>query len=375
MNVKAVIPLVAGLAIAGVAGKMGFDSIKRAQGAQVRKLEVWAAAVDIPRGATINDTMLRPMIFPEGTLPAGAFTDKSKLVGRVPRIAAPAGLPVLDSMLSPSGTRPGVLVPEGFRAVAVKIDESSGVDNHLQPGARVDVVGYFNLRTARGAETVARTIIENVEVAAVGDRISAGVSQPADPSSKEKDARARQDNKPARAVVLLVKPDRVPTLHLAEQRGKIKLSMRNVQEGAPEIAANLSTSESDVLGLSQPGDNANDPNKPSMFEQFMKGWTRKSDTAAEPAPVPAPIVAAPTRPKPAWQMMIHNGDRKQTLGWLAMDSREPIDLTAEEFDRPSLFDDGPRRPARKSVNPPTPAPQPEPQPEPLPEPEPEESPE
>jgi len=79
---------------------------------------VWAAADDIPRGASIGEEMLRAVHFPTSALPAGTFADKAKLVGRVPRVVAPAGLPVLETMLAPAGTRPGVFVPPGMRAVA-----------------------------------------------------------------------------------------------------------------------------------------------------------------------------------------------------------------------------------------------------------------
>jgi Flp pilus assembly protein CpaB len=117
--------------------------------------------------------MLTPMAFPVKLVPASALKDKEQVIGRVPRVEAPAGLPILEEMLLAPGEPAGVHVPPGLRAVAVKIDEGSGVDFHLEPGCHVDVIGYFTVRDRNRQETVARTIIENVRVAAVGPRLSA----------------------------------------------------------------------------------------------------------------------------------------------------------------------------------------------------------
>lgn len=342
MNAKALIPLVAGLAVAGIAGKLGLDYVRKAQANQVRKTVVLAAAVDIPRGAQITETMLTAITFPQGAVPAGAFTDANQLVGRVPRVVAPAGLPVLESMLSPKGTRPGVIVPPGMRAVAVRIDESSGVDNHLQPGCRVDVVGYFARRGGRGNETLARTLVENVEVAAVGERLSVGGTQ--GPEAGKDTPRSRTE-RPPRAVTLIVKPDDVPKLHLAEQQGKIKLSMRSYDEQADHGAGGVAL----VTGTDIIGDDSSAGDEKSSSEAGGNWLTRlvdrfvQKDKPVDLTPAGAGM-APPTAPsadhsRPRWTMVIVNGDDRRMLAWKDLNSMDPVELTPDGLRRPSLFED------------------------------------
>jgi pilus assembly protein CpaB len=358
MNAKALIPLVAGLAVAGIAGKLGLDYVRKAQANQVRKTVVLAAAVDIPRGAQITESMLTSITFPQGAVPPGAFADPNRLVGRVPRVVAPAGLPVLETMLSPKGTRPGVIVPPGMRAVAVKIDESSGVDNHLQPGCRVDVVGYFARRGGRGNETLARTLVENVEVAAVGERLSIGGTQ--GPEAGKDTPRSRTE-RPPRAVTLIVRPDDVPKLHLAEQQGKIKLSMRSYDEEpsdeAPSVAMVTGT---DVIG----DDPAPSEDKTStdaggnwltrLVDRFVQKdrFTGLPPADGGTAPPPGPSA---DRSRPKWTMVIMNGDHRRLLAWKDLNSIEPVELTPEGPPSPSLFED----PSTPKTTPPGVAPTPE----------------
>lgn len=334
MNAKALIPLIAGLGIAGLAAKLGLDFIKKAEGKQVTVVKLWTPVEDIKRGVAIHEMMLRPLAFPEKALPPGALANIEKIVGRVPHTGAPAGLPVLDSMLLPPGVHAGVRVPPGLRAVAVKIDESSGVDNHLEPGCHVDVVGVFTIQRDHRRETIARTILEDVEVAAVGQRLAPTAPTPGD----EKDKKSGKRERPARAVTLLVKPGQVPTLHLAEQKGKLKLSMRGALDGSGSQWQSAAIGEDDLLGLNRPGTGP-EP-KPSWGEQLneiMNSFWQKNEPelAPEPAPEPEP------GPQLAWTMVVRNGDECQVLGWMDMDDFQAIEISSGG---PNIFQDEPKFP-------------------------------
>jgi pilus assembly protein CpaB len=354
MNPKAIIPLIAGIGIAGFAGKLGFDYLRKAEAGQVKQTQIWAAAIDIPLGTAIEESMLIAMNFPVNSMPQGAFADKAKLIGRVPRMAAPAGLPVLEAMLSPAGTMPGIIVPPGLRAVAVKVDESSGVDNHLRPGAFVDVIGFFNRRNNK--DTIARTIVENVQVAAVGERVSAVTTE--DPDAKKSAAQKR----PPRAVTLFVKPEQVSVLHLAEQEGKIKLSMRGEEIGDSPSYSDVITHNSDVLGLDdeEPAHATSDMTagaepKKSWLDQIMDRFTNKKQPTEPHAVVQAPAPADPM--KPAWTMVLVNGGDRRVLGWTSLESIEPMELSPSGG---SLFLDAPVGPFAPPGLPPGVRPQPTP---------------
>ena len=307
MNVKAIIPLVAGLCIGGFALKIGIDKLQSAKGTPAATVQVWAATVDIPRGNSIGEEMLKPMAYPANLIPPGAFKeqDKEQLLGRVPRVDMPAELPILAASLMPPGHNAGIQVPPGYRAVAVKIDEGSGVDFHLEPGSHVDVVGYFTYLKNKQQQKVARTIIENVEVAAVGPRFSS--------VDNEKDGTA---NRPTRAVTLLVKPEKVKDLHLAEQQGKIKLCMRN-EEDSGEIAQggpiNLDQLIDPTMAAEEDTQD-NDGQGSGGFTTMLQSMFAKSSTPesiAEPAPPMLVSVAPP--PDPAWKVMIYRGDKAETV--------------------------------------------------------------
>lgn len=341
MNAKSLIPLVVGLGIAGLAAKLGFDFIKKAEGRQVELVTLWAPVQDIQRNVAIRESMLRPLPFPAKVVPSGALSDLKQIVGRVPHTGAPAALPILDSMLLPPGASAGVRVPPGLRAVAVKIDESSGVDNHLEPGCHVDVVGVFAVRREDRSETLARTILENVEVAAVGQRLA-----PSKPGLEgEKASKSSARAKPARAVTLLVKPEQVPRLHLAEQKGKIKLAMRgSLDEGRPTRAATVV--ENDLLGVEPAvAEAAPSSSWSNRFDGFMRSLRKQGES--QPVSVPARVsrpVDQAEQPSLSWVMAIYNGNERRLLGWMNLDDTQPIELSSEG---PNIFQDQSRLPPRE----------------------------
>ena len=358
MNGKAVIPLVAGLCIGGFALKMGFDTLQRAKGAQqVQTTPIWTAERDIPRGTRITEDLLKATNFPTKFVPQGAITDKAKLLNRVTRIDSPGGLPILDSLLAPEGTMPGLTVPAGFRAVAVKIDESSGVDNHLLPGARVDVIGYFTDNRSGRQVTIARTLIENVQVGAIGARISA-VSDEKDDGSKKA---TKSDMKPARAVVLFVKPEDVPGLHLAEQRGKLKLSLRNDEDQAGAYASKV-TQDRDVLGSEFAPDNKDKAPQKSIQEQFAALWAAKTKEEGSKKPAAAQVAAAPLPPV-GWPVVVHLGAKQKIVRFKDEFSRDQLSEQVdpgrgnpkpELIQSPAALDSNSRSQANSSGSNPTP---------------------
>lgn len=375
MNAKAVVPLIAGLGIAGLAGKLGFDYLKKAQGAAPKTVKLWAVNQDVPRGSSIDEMNLRELAFPFDLAPKDAVVEKKDLVGRVPHTGVPANVPILSSMLLAPGTTPGVHVPAGFRAIAVKIDESSGVDNHLQPGCHVDIVGYFQMKNnvTNKNETIARTIVENVEVAAVGPRLAPDAPERNNADSKDKKPKTEQ-SKPARAVTLLVKPEHVPIVHLAEQKGEIKLSMRGDDDATPSNTKTIK--DYDVTGVGAP-----EPEHEKGGLDLLSSLMGKKE---EPKPEP---VAAPPEPvePPAPQyspiITLYTGSEKRVFGWLP-GNPDPIEISATEganiFEEthhkskatgPGHSKPGSKSPGGKDAK--TQQPEPEPQPEPAPEPQPE----
>jgi pilus assembly protein CpaB len=212
MKPKTVIPLVIGLGVGFFAIKMGFDMVQKAKGSSGDTRSVVVASSTIGVATRITDSMLSTKEVPDALVPSGAYTDLKSLVGRVSKLTIPAGVPINPIMLAPAGSEPGLraLIPPGFRAVSVKVNEASSVAGFVMPGARVDV---FAGEAKGKAANHSRLILSDVEIGAVGQSLN-------EVASDGKTVRV------TKSVTLFVRPEQVPVLHAASNKGLIQLAMR-----------------------------------------------------------------------------------------------------------------------------------------------------
>jgi len=219
-----IIPLVLGLCIGLVAVKFGVDAIKNARGAVRAQstIEIVRAKLDINAYEKITAEMVELVETTDDTFVPGQdrITSLDDVIGHVTAKAIPMQAPVLLSMLAPEGTLPGMVgrIPLGYRAVSVRIDEVTGVAYQVRPGDFVDVIVVMDIETGsrrRTRETIAEVILQNIQVAAIGQETGDSTDVPGKPKVK-----------PAKSATLLVSEGDVPKLHLAATRGKITLAMR-----------------------------------------------------------------------------------------------------------------------------------------------------
>ncbi len=238
MRKVAIIPLMGGLVIGGLAIKLGLNSIQQAKAsARVATVNVVVARDEIQATSEIDETMLQLVQTPvTPLLGEDSFTDMSKLIGRVTEKTVPVGAVIREELLAPPGTPAGLMVriPAGFRAVSVKINEFSGVAYQLRPGNFVDVIAV--MQVGRTRETVSRIILQQIEVIAVGRALT----------ESDKDGKG----KVAKSVTLLVRNSDVPKLHLAETNGKVTMAMRSPDDNL--VADSGKSSESELLGFATP---------------------------------------------------------------------------------------------------------------------------
>src|SRR5258706_14268500 len=106
---------------------------------------VVVAKTEIPLGAKITVEQLALMPIPNGSAPEGVFRKLEQAVGRV--AVTPIGLrePVTTLKLAPKGMGAGLsaVIPEGYRAMTVKVDDIVGVSGFIVPGSFVDVVAVI----------------------------------------------------------------------------------------------------------------------------------------------------------------------------------------------------------------------------------------
>lgn len=191
---------------------------------------VVVAKVEIPLGAKITTDHLGLAPMPNGSAPEGVFRKMEEVVGRV--AVTPIGLrePITNLKLAPEGVGAGLsaVIPEGYRAMTVKVDDVVGVSGFVMPGSYVDVVAVIlPVSAAAGAQgPISKIVLQNIKVLASGAKIDS-----------PQDQRQPSDVK---AVTLQVTPEQAEKLVLATNEGKLQLVMRNYtdQEDSRTTGAN-----------------------------------------------------------------------------------------------------------------------------------------
>ncbi len=189
---------------------------------QVPTQPVVVASNDLALGTELKADDLKVLNFPQGQAPEGSFARVNDVVGRGTVVPIVKGEPVLPAKLASKEAGSGLppVIPEGMRAVSVRVNEVIGVAGYVLPGNRVDILATAS-PTDQHADTTTKLILSNVQVITAGTRM-------------EQD---QEKGKPMQVTVvtLLVFPDQAERLALASTEGKIQLALRNpLDQGAPE---------------------------------------------------------------------------------------------------------------------------------------------
>jgi len=181
------------------------------------------AAVDMPIGTEIKPEFVKVVQWPVVSIPKDAFLASDEIFkgaaqpgDRVSLKIVKVGEPILKTNVSGFGGRATMSreVARGMRAVAIRIDDVSGVAGFILPGDRVDVMLTRQVDTSTGpggSNLATDVILQNITVL--------GVDQLAD----------QDRDKPlvGRTVTVEVTPDQAQKLALAQQAGSLGLALRN----------------------------------------------------------------------------------------------------------------------------------------------------
>jgi pilus assembly protein CpaB len=260
--------------------------------------QVVVAKVAIPVGTKIIAEQLMAVQFSKESTPDGVFQSVDKLVGRVAVVNIAPREPVTESRLAPEGTAGGLsaVIPEGYRAMTVKVDDVVGISGFIMPGTLVDVVVVITPNDTSSQDPISKIVLQSIKVLANGQNIDKPESE-------------REPNS-VKAVTLLVTPEQAEKLALAASEGKLQLVMRNsIDEGDEQ------TSGVNKRGLLS-GDHAAPQPEPGSLksEQPPKPQavpvTRR--VRFEPEPKPAPVVVQiPEKPRASVEMI--EGAKKRSV--------------------------------------------------------------
>jgi pilus assembly protein CpaB len=175
--------------------------------------QVVVAAEKLPLGTRLEESHLRAIAWPANSVPEGTFSNTGELVGRGIILPVVANEVIVESKLAPREAGAGLTtaIPEGMRAVAVKVNDVIGVAGFALPGTRVDVI-LTGSPDERGQTDTSKIVLENVQVLAAGQNV-------------EQDANGKPQN--VQVITLLVTPEETQKLALASADGKIQLALRN----------------------------------------------------------------------------------------------------------------------------------------------------
>jgi len=189
---------------------------ERARALRMEVQPVVIATGDIPIGTRLTPSLVGKRDWPRAGVPQGAVSEPGAVLGRLVKGGIARDEPILEHRLFPKDLTgaPGimsVLVPPGKRAMAVGVNEVIGVSGFILPKDRVDVIAT---RTDQGTGKSTETILQNVEVLAVGKRLEQEGKQ----------------NIEVPTVTLAVTPEQAERLALALQEGKIHIALRSIMD-------------------------------------------------------------------------------------------------------------------------------------------------
>jgi pilus assembly protein CpaB len=207
------------------------EQTKAGNGAQkLQSAPVVVAARVLPAGQVLKAKDVAVISWPRNALPAGRFTRAKQVVGRVLRGPMVKGEPILAAKLAPKGAAGGLsaVVPPGFRAMTVKVNEVIGVGGFVQPGDRVDVLvtlsgGRFN------RDPISTTVLQDINVLTVGEKI-------------QRDGKMRGRTHKVKVVTLQLEPEQAERLALASNEGRVVLALRNQSDREPNKAGGVTLS-------------------------------------------------------------------------------------------------------------------------------------
>ncbi len=304
MRNKRLIVVLAGAVIFGLVAAISVSRyLSNAQGFPRGTNKVVVAKVEIPLGTQIIAEQLETATFPSNATPDGVFDSVEKLVGRVAVVQIAAREPVTDFKLAPEGSTGGLsaTIPEGYRAMAVKVDDVIGVSGFLKPGAMVDILTVIEppRDMATKKDPISKIVLQNVKVLASGQNM--------DKPKNEREAES------VRVVTLQVTPEQAEKLALAAVEGKLRLVMRNgIDQGDHQTTGadkNTLLTGEPARPAPEPGALKSEQTEPPKPAPVVQKRPRAPRAVKSEAPAAAP--APPPAPRPSVEMI--QGAKRSTV--------------------------------------------------------------
>jgi len=161
--------------VLGFVAAFGIWEYLSKQQEKVRKLavtkKVIVTAREIMSGVKITPEDITFKEILSSSVPSHTFKNPNKIIGRITKTNIAADSIVLESSLNDPGSRGGLaaVIPKGNRAITIRVNDVTGVGGFINPGDKVDVLSVIEAKEK--GELLSRSILQNVFVIAVGEKI------------------------------------------------------------------------------------------------------------------------------------------------------------------------------------------------------------
>ncbi len=282
-------------------------------GAQVEdNVSVLVVTAEISPGELLNEENVEFRDYPISVVPENVVTVPEEFDERASRVRAfPGDFVTLDKLSGKGDHAASQDIPPGMVAITILVDSAMTSSGLLLPGDRVDLLVTFTMRGQYGGGKVIKTVLEFVEVFSVDQR---------------REIQTAKGEALAKTLTLLVDRDQALLVKLAEDIGKLHLTMRSKTDSEPRVDDKdrfKPTDMSDFLGDDEEEEDEEDDDEPQTndddLEQFL-------DANSQPEPLPAPVPVAPVTIAPltvpvsdpevepfdsTWKIEIFAGDIKR----------------------------------------------------------------
>jgi pilus assembly protein CpaB len=239
--------------------------------------ELVVAKKELPMGSVITEADVTLVLYPEQAIPKGGFSDINEVLDRAVVQPILANEPVIAGRVTEKGAGFGLapLIPEGKRAMAIAVNQVSGVSGFILPGSNVDILltGTPN----NGSDRMTKTVLEKVTVLSTGHR-------------QQPNANGQPENVPV--VNVLVTPEQAELLTLATDAGKIQLVLRNPVDEKETSKERAAVRASDL---------------------YAGGVRQAAPAARRPRPAPVVVQAPPPPPVTQTVEMIRGDQRSEVV--------------------------------------------------------------
>ncbi len=214
----------AALLVRGMAG----GEPRTVEAPRIETTQVLVAAKDIELGSLVVSGHLRWQEWPREAVTSTLVTrDRapnaiSNFAGSTVRVPFIEGEPIIDrKIIRPdSGGFMAAILPEGMRAISVRISPETGAGGFILPNDRVDIIVTRRTRVGTSSREahVSETVLTNVRVLAIDQTF--------------------RDNDDGEQVVIgktatvELHPEQAETMALAEAMGDISLALRSIKDSA-----------------------------------------------------------------------------------------------------------------------------------------------